>query len=278
MENKRIAVLLTCFNRKDKTLAALKKLFIAASAPPELSIKVFLTDADSPDGTADAVRENFPDVEVISADKNTFWCSGMRLAWKAASIYGRFDAFLWLNDDTMLYEYALTELLKDYRQSSGKAIICGSVCDDALPGNPVTYGGYILGRGGVMIPDGTLRHCDLINGNVVLVPTEVFHALGNLDKAYSHGIGDFDYSRKAAEAGIEVFISSCIVGSCKRDHGTPGYRCRSNSLAKRWKILHSPKGGKPNEFWLYNYRHFGFWAALKQTVNLYFKTIFPDHE
>lgn len=274
-----IAILLTCYNRKEKTLRALEHLFAAAAKLPDRSIKVFLTDAASPDGTAAAVREKFPEVNIIAASSDTFWCGGMRMAWDAAAKNDeKFDAYLWLNDDTMLDENALEILLSDSASTGDKAIICGTVCDEKLPGKPVTYGGYIIGNGQVITPDGTLQHCDLINGNVVLVPGEVFDKIGNLDAAFSHGIGDFDYGLRAKEAGIPVFISSKIIGSCERDHGVPGYRCRSNSLAKRWHILHSPKGGKPKEFWLYNYRHFGIFAALKQAINLYLKTFFPDYE
>ena len=95
MKNSKIATLLTCYNRKEKTLLALEHLFVAAARLTDQSVKVFLTDAASPDGTAAAVREKFPEVNVIAASSDTFWCGGMRMAWDAAANSGeKFDAYL----------------------------------------------------------------------------------------------------------------------------------------------------------------------------------------
>ena len=60
----KIAVLLTCFNRKTKTLSCLKGLFQAQSifnhkSEEHIESEVFLTDDGCTDGTAQAVKEAF---------------------------------------------------------------------------------------------------------------------------------------------------------------------------------------------------------------------------
>ena len=56
MSIKTVAVLLTCFNRKEKTLASLVRLFEAKEAyNSNLNLSIFLTDDGSTDGTGDAV-------------------------------------------------------------------------------------------------------------------------------------------------------------------------------------------------------------------------------
>jgi len=50
-----IAVLITVFNRKEKTLSCLKSLF-NQKLDKKITLKVFLTDDNSSDGTADAVK------------------------------------------------------------------------------------------------------------------------------------------------------------------------------------------------------------------------------
>ena len=57
----KIAVLLTCFNRRDYTLSCLKSLFTAQKCYNEygkdkLNLEVFLVDDGSKDGTSDAIR------------------------------------------------------------------------------------------------------------------------------------------------------------------------------------------------------------------------------
>lgn len=63
----KIAVLLTCFNRKNKTLACLKSLF--GIIP---NCHVYLVDDKSTDGTSEAIKQNFPQVKIIKGDGNLF--------------------------------------------------------------------------------------------------------------------------------------------------------------------------------------------------------------
>jgi GT2 family glycosyltransferase len=62
----RIAVLMTSYNRCDITLACLRKLFVAEACSSNCSIKVFLVDDASSDGTGELVKKIFPQVNVIS--------------------------------------------------------------------------------------------------------------------------------------------------------------------------------------------------------------------
>ena len=69
---RRIAALLTSFNRKKKTLDCLAELHRQV-LPEDLDLTVFLTDDASPDGTAEAVREAFPEVVLLRGDGNLYW-------------------------------------------------------------------------------------------------------------------------------------------------------------------------------------------------------------
>ena len=89
------AVLLTVFNRKEKTLECLGRLFDQLPIE-DLQIDVFLTDDGCTDGTAEAVENLFPSVHILKG----IWNRGMLMAWKAAAETRNYDAYLWLNDDT----------------------------------------------------------------------------------------------------------------------------------------------------------------------------------
>ena len=67
-----IGVVITCYNRKEKTLASLKKL-INQEDVDSLDINIYLVDDGSTDGTSEAVKKNFPQVNIIKGDGTLFW-------------------------------------------------------------------------------------------------------------------------------------------------------------------------------------------------------------
>ncbi|HYE55805.1 MAG TPA: glycosyltransferase, partial [Chitinophagaceae bacterium] len=73
----KIAVLLTTFNRKQKTLACLQSLQ-QQILPGNVSLEVFLTDDASSDGTAETVLQQFPSTHVFIGTGFLYWAGGMR--------------------------------------------------------------------------------------------------------------------------------------------------------------------------------------------------------
>ena len=134
-----VAVLITCFNRKSKTIKCLEKLY-SQDIGDEYTLKVFLVDDASTDGTGEAIKTNFPQVNLIHGDGSLFWNRGMSLAWSTAGYQG-FDYYLWLNDDVELFDNALPKLLGIYEAASiaKPFILIGSTCDPVS--GQVTYGG-----------------------------------------------------------------------------------------------------------------------------------------
>jgi len=104
------AVLLTCFNRKEKTLSCLESIY-AQSNKEGFTLKVYLVDDGSTDGTSEAVKKNFPQVNVIKGDGTLFWNGGMRVAFSKA-MENEHDYYLWLNDDTFIYPDSLKILIE----------------------------------------------------------------------------------------------------------------------------------------------------------------------
>jgi GT2 family glycosyltransferase len=71
-----IAILITCYNRKEKTLSCLAALFNCI-VPDGYGFDVFLVDDGSTDGTSDAIKEGFTQVNIIQGNGNLFWNRGM---------------------------------------------------------------------------------------------------------------------------------------------------------------------------------------------------------
>ena len=133
-----VAVLLTCHNRKDKTLQCLNALYAQQGLDVDYKIEVFLVDDASTDGTTAAVRLQFPDVTIIQGDGTLYWNRGMHKAWDTASKTKDFDYYLWLNDDTFLFVNAIESLLAGAEFSNQKSVICG--CTLSLETNTISYG------------------------------------------------------------------------------------------------------------------------------------------
>lgn len=264
----RLAVLITCHNRREITLACLKALF-ANHLPRRLSLSVILVDDGSTDGTELVVSECFPVVEIIKGDGTLFWNGGMRRAF-ARSLRIGFNGYLWLNDDTSLYPTAIESLLstlKDIRRDGERSgIIVGSTHDSV--NKILTYGGVVAKsrlrpfRYMLVEPQSSPVECDTMNGNCVLVPHEVAKALGNLEPRFVHAMGDMDYGLRARKAGFCIWVAPGYVGTCSNNPNANTFTDRSLSLLQRWKRMMQPKGLPPASWLLFTRRHAGlFWPV-----------------
>ncbi len=272
-----IAVLMTCFNRREHTLAALENLRRQQGCE-DVELAIFLVDDASTDGTAEAVRAGYPEVSVLSGQGDLYWNRGMRLALEHAR-RGEYDQYLWLNDDTMLFPDALSRVLAAMRTLEAKgetAIVTGSTCDRS--GRTRTYGGARWSGGWrrqltPVDPDPTaLLACDTMNGNCTLLPRRVVETVGNLDPVFHHSFGDLDYGFRARAAGFGIYVAPGYVGSCSDNSREGTWRDRTAPFARRWRHLNSPKGSPFREWTLYCRRHLG-WLWPLYAISPYAKTL-----
>lgn len=276
-----ISVVMACFNRRETTLRCLRSLFAQQTAAVRLS--VHLLDDDSRDGTAAAVREAFPEVDVLDGDGERFWGGGMFLAMQAA-VAAPFDYLLWLNDDVTLKPDALARLvaaartLGDVPGSSALDVVVGAM-ETAGDGGGLSYGGFMrtrhwspskLRRVGPY--SDKPRLCDTLNGNCVLVPAAAVERIGLIDPVFVHQLGDIDYGYRVRRAGGGVWLAPGYVGACDNNPGGAPWLKPGARLRDRLKILASPRG-LPFRAWLaFNWRHGGP-AGLVALVSMYAKAL-----
>jgi GT2 family glycosyltransferase len=268
-----IAVLLTCHNRRETTLKCLASLY-KNTIPDNFSLDVFLVDDGSTDSTGEAVKLEFPVVNVIQGDGNLYWNKGMRLAWETAAKNKDYEFYLWLNDDTHLDSDALSELLSCFFETKElelkESIIVGS-CRNDSNSDEFSYGGRINDT--PVIPNGSIQKCNYINGNLVLVPKIIFDSIGNLSPDFTHAIGDNDYGLRAINAGFFCCTTRKYIATCKTN-GLPAWCNPSVSVVKRFKNLYSPTGLNIKEYITFLKVHKkNKW--LISTLKVYFKTLFP---
>jgi GT2 family glycosyltransferase len=270
---KRTAVLMTCHNRKDTTLKCLNLLYKQKNIDLT-KLDVFLVDDGSQDGTSETVSASFDNINILQGDGNLYWCGGMRLAWAEAEKYD-YEFYFWLNDDTMLFQYAFHEMLITLENrlscSNKGGIIVGSTVDSE---KKISYGGYLVGSSSPLVPGNTPQKCDRMNGNLVLIPRDVFLQLGNLSSNYTHSMGDMDYSFRAKKKGIPLWVAPGFQGACKPNPGS-GWFSSDIPFLKRWKILHSPKGIPPKEYIAYLKVKNKKWRVV-DLFKLYLRVFFPQ--
>ena len=251
MSGLRLAALLTCHNRRDRTLGCLTSLY-AQVDPNMFTLDVFLVDAGSSDGTREAVRERFPQVTLVERGTDLYWNGGMRVALGHAYETDP-DLYLWLNDDVQLDDDALVRLLACHREleadRAAPAIVVGSTRDPVSGAH--TYGGVVRTdrwrpmRYDLVPPADGPKQVETMNGNCVLVPREVVARIGNLAREFTHGMGDYDYGHRAERAGCEVWIAPGTIGTCARNPTAE----RAGSFAEQRNRLTNPTGGLPPAEW-----------------------------
>lgn len=269
--NNSIAVLITCHNRKEKTIKCLEDLNKQLNKY-EFLISVFLVDDGSIDGTTEATMMLFPNINIIKGNGNLFWNRGMNLAWKEAAKINP-DFYLWLNDDTFLFENSFEQLLNSSFEKNNQAIIVGSTI--SAINNKITYGGRNK-NGKLIKPNGELQICNNFNGNVVLVPKSVFKRNGNLDDVFHHALGDFDYGLRANKIGVESYVVKDFLGVCEGHSVLPKWFDSKKKMFDRLKYYYSSScGSNPIQLFRFENRHHGFLNATMSLISNHVKVITP---
>ncbi|TFI54040.1 glycosyltransferase family 2 protein [Mastigocladus laminosus UU774] len=261
-EYTKLAVLITCYNRRDTTLACLQKL-----EQQDINLDVYLVDDGCSDGTSDAVKQKYPAVKILKGNGNLFWVGGMQFAFAAALKEG-YQYYLWLNDDTLLDPNALTKLLSNHdyltQQDHPDSIIVGSTRDSVT--GKATYGGarrskrWYSNKYEFVEPTGELQECDTMFGNCVLIPDSVAQKVGNLDSAFIHTLGDIDYGLRARKLGCSVWIAPGYIGTCSKNSVSGSWVDTKLPVHKRLMKLLQPKGYPIKAWTVFTKRHSGpFW-------------------
>jgi GT2 family glycosyltransferase len=260
-----IAVLLTCYNRREKTLQCLKALY-EQDLPTGIELNSYLVDDASTDGTAEAVRQNYPDVHVLHGTGSLFWNGGMRSAFGAAQADDP-DYYLWLNDDTILHPHAVRTLLDVSRQLAhqkvDRAIVIGSTLDPetgrpSYGGLKQTYWWHPTKFHHIHSDPNQPRPCDTLNGNCVLVSRAVASLVGNFSPEYTHNLGDYDYGLRARRKGCSVWMAPGYLATCSANPPT-GRIVKSELAQANWHQVDRPKGLALNDVTLHS---FDEWKAF----------------
>ena len=235
------AVLITCFNRREQTLECLSRLFRSSIAN---QIDVYLLDDGCTDGTGDAVRTQFPQVHIYTGDGSYFWSRGMRVLWGQCGSKP-YAGYLWLNDDNVLDDDAFERMLHWVTKTEGRAILAGSMRDSTT--GQVSYGGWKRFSLHPMkfqrvLPDSQdALPADVLNGNLLYVPREVYERVGGIARGLVQNGADYEYSVRCRRNGVECLVLPGTFGDCSDNDWGPKKRGIAG-LRKMLKPRHLPFG------------------------------------
>ncbi|MCH9808768.1 MAG: glycosyltransferase family 2 protein [Alphaproteobacteria bacterium] len=99
-----VSIIVVSYNTRELTLAALRSVVAETT---QTSYEIIVVDNASSDGSAEAIRKEFPDVRLYALDSNI----GFAAANNRASVEARGDYLLLLNPDTIVKDHAVDRLV-----------------------------------------------------------------------------------------------------------------------------------------------------------------------
>ena len=220
--NAEVTVIIISFNTRDMTIKAIETLLANTDG---VSLRIIVWDNASHDGSASAVAERFPDIEVIAHDENL----GFPLANNLVAQRADSEWLLLLNSDTETHLGAVEKLLDFARQHPEAGIVGGRTLfgDGTLnatscfnrstlwslfcqaTGLARVFSGSVLfnseGIGGWRRD--TVREVDVVTGCLLLIRTELWNRLGGFNDAYFMYGDDVDLCLRARKLGYRPMMT-----------------------------------------------------------------------
>jgi GT2 family glycosyltransferase len=220
MNAKRVELVTPVHNRRDITLQCLRSL--SRIDRTGLDINVTVVDDGSTDGSGDAIRSQFPDVQVIRGDGNLWYTAGTNLGVKAV-LQRDPDYILCFNDDSIFDEKAIGALV-DCAERNPRSVIGALLLLWDEPHRVFQVAPFWdTFRGGWQhrtkqtvwtVPEVEFP-VEMIVGNCVLYPREVFETFGLPDPKISAQYGDAEFTTRIRKAGWNLLIEPRARVFCK---------------------------------------------------------------
>ncbi len=211
-----VSIIVISYNTRAMTLDCLRSVAAETRVPHE----VILLDNVSPDGSAAAVAEAFPEVRLIASTENHGFAKGNNIAARAA----RGEYLLLLNPDTLVLDGAIDKLVAFARRAPAAGIWGGRTLkgDGALDpscafGDQTLWSIFcrttglslVFRRSALFNPEyyggwqrDSERDVGVVMGCFLLIRRDLWEALGGFDLSFVMYGEETDLCRRAREAGL----------------------------------------------------------------------------
>lgn len=205
-----VTIVVLNWKRPQETIACLASLSRANLG----SASVLVVDNGSGDGSVEAIRERFPDREILCVPRNEGYAGGNNAGIRTALARGA-KAVLLLNNDTEVAPDFLEPLVWTLNIYGRAAAVSSAIMRMDHPNVldvaylEVYFGhGIVYQRGVHALPGqgfGTRKEVDVAVGCSVLMSAEALRDIGLLDESYFAYHEEVDWCQRARKAGYQIF-------------------------------------------------------------------------
>lgn len=221
-----LTIIVISYNTKDLTLACLKSVY---EQTKNISFNLIVVDNNSKDGSAHAIANAFPKIQLIKLDENIGFARANNLAVK--QVTGNY--ILLLNPDTVVLDHGIEKLLTFAKQMPGAGIWGGKTlfADGSL--NPTSYYAYsttwalfcrvfflsaLFSYLESFKPqafgewrDETIKQVDIVTGCFFLIKKELWSHLEGFDKDFFMYGEEVDLCLRAKKVGYYPMVTPQAV-------------------------------------------------------------------
>ncbi len=261
-----VSIVIISYNTKELTIACLGSLYAETQST---SFEVIVVDNASSDGSAQAIRAAFPDLQLIEPGANLGFAKANNLA--AESARGRY--LLLLNPDTVVLDRAVDTLVAFAEELPEPGIVGGRTlhADGTLNhtscwGRPTlwsalcsAFGLSTFGRYHALFDPETMRTwkrdsvrwVDIISGCFLLIQRTLWDSLGGFDPAFDMYAEDFDLCLRARGKGVrcvlcpeaQIIHYGSASETVKADQLVRQMKAKTRLMRKHWNPLSAVLGG-----------------------------------
>ncbi|HEX8733829.1 MAG TPA: glycosyltransferase family 2 protein [Pyrinomonadaceae bacterium] len=207
----RVEIVAPVHNRREITLQCLRSL--SRIDKTNLDVHIVIVDDGSTDGTSEAIRQNFPEVEIIAGDGNLWFTEGTNVGIRAA-LRHQPKYVLLINDDAVFDEKFLRSMVetaeKNPRSVVGSLLLLWDEPHKIFQVAPVwetRSGGWRHWQNQTVwtVPEKAWE-VDIIVGNCVLVPAAAMSEAGLMNSKKYPNFGDVEYTPRLKKRGWRLLI------------------------------------------------------------------------
>jgi GT2 family glycosyltransferase len=207
-----VEIVTPVYNRRETTLQCLRSL--KRINQTGLKVHTIIVDDGSKDGTGEAIREQFPEVEVIRGDGTLHYTGGTNRGIEAA-LEKNPDYVLAINNDSIFDEQFLQRMIK-CAEESPRTVVGALLLLWDCPHKVFQIGSHWRTWYGGWQPRLQLTAFDvpqhpfeveIIVGNCVLYPVAAIREVGLMNaKRFPYGFGDIEYTPRMRRKGWRLLI------------------------------------------------------------------------